>query len=155
MAAIDTIINDFLRDAQYRIVEIGNELDENPDFESPRYQELEQQRLELYQFMDILYIGQWNIIDGYNHLDWSDYDITLESQYLRNRCEMINSPYASFVGSYPEITACILGVSSGSGLPAGDPGDFILYNENGTPKTIPYPGFVGMADVDTVASYFS
>ena len=155
MAAIDTIINDFLRDAQYRIVEIGNELDENSDFDSPRYQKLEQQRLELYQFMDILYIGQWNIIDGYNHLDWSDYDITLESQYLRNRCEMINSPYASFVGSYPEITACILGVSSGSGLPSGDPGDFILYNENGTPETIPYPGFVGMADTDTVASYFS
>ena len=34
MAAIDEIINDFLRDAQFRIVEIGNELDENSDFKN-------------------------------------------------------------------------------------------------------------------------
>lgn len=155
MAAIDTVVNDFLRDAQFRIVEIGNELDPMKDFEDPRYIELETQRLLLYMFMDILYVGTWDIIDGYNHLDWDDHDITLESEYLRNRCEMINSPYASFVGSYPQITACILGASSGTGLPVGNPGDFIYYNLNGNPETEVFPTSVGMIDTDTVEQFFS
>ena len=47
MAAIDTIVNDFLRDAQFRIVEIGTELDNIGDFQDPRYIELEDQRLQL------------------------------------------------------------------------------------------------------------
>jgi len=155
MAAIDQIISDFLRDAQYRMVEIANELDELDDFSDPRYEELEQQRLELYLFMDCLYVGMWSIYDGYNHLDWDDYDIQAEIEYLRNRCEMINSPYMTFVGTYPEILACITGDTSGSGLPSGNYGDMIYYNSNGNPITVPLPVIVGMLDSDTPSTFFS
>lgn len=153
---IDQIVSDFLRDAQFRITQIGTELDGLKDFEEPRYIELESQRLQLYLYMDILYVGQWSILDGYNHLDWDDYDINLECEYLRNVTEMINSPYASFVGTYPEIVACITGQQpSGGGLPAGNPGDFIYYNANGNPVTEQFPLTVGMIDSDTVNSFFS
>lgn len=155
MIDINVVVSDFIRDAQFRITEIGTELDNLRNSSDPRFIELEDQRLQLYLFMDILYIGQWSILDGYNHLDWSDYDITLESEYLRNRCEMINSPYASFVGTYPEIVACISGQTSGSGLPSGSNGEFIYYNENGTPETVLFPSTVGMLDGDTVNLFFS
>ena len=152
---IDQIISDFLRDAQFRITEIGTELDNLADFQDPRYIELEEQRLQLYLYMDILYVGQWSILDGFNHLDWDDYEINLECEYLRNETKMINSPYASFVGSYPEIVACISGETGGEGLPSGSPGDFIYYNSNSNPVVEQFPLTVGMADTDTVTTFFS
>ena len=154
MATIDTYIADFIRDAQYRIAEIATEMDAISDEESPRYKEIKEWRLELYQFMDILYVGNWSITEGYNHLDWSDFDIQREAEYLRNRTGMITSPFTTFVGMYPTIVEEIDGGNS-AGLPAGDPLNIIQYNQNGDPVTVPMPNFAGMQTGDTPSTYFS
>lgn len=154
MAVIDQSIADFIKDAQFRIAEIGTDLDGMEDFESPRYIELESFRLELYQFMDILYIGQWSIIDDYNHLDWEDYDIQREIEYLRNRTQMINSPYTTFVGNYPEIIETI-NDSVKLSLPLGTFNDVIYYDENGNAVTSPFPNVAGMNATDTPLTYFN
>ena len=154
MAAIDLYISEFIKDAQFRIAEIGTELDNLDDFCSPRYVELEGYRIELYQFMDVLYIGQWSIIDGYNHLDWEEYDIKREMEYLRNRTQMINSPYTTFVGNYPEIVESIID-SAKLALPLGEFNDVIYYDENGNAVTSPFPVTAGMNATDTPLTYFN
>lgn len=155
MAAIDTYIEEFLRDAQYRIAQIGGELDDLNDADSPEYLKLSGYRLELYQFMDIIYVGTWSILDGYNHLDWDDYDIKAEAEYLRNRTGMVTSPFTTFVGVYPQIVDSVTGTDLTTGLPAGDPGEFIYYNNNSDPVTVKFPVSAGMADGDTPQTFFS
>lgn len=153
--AIDLNVADFMRDAQFRIAEIGVSLDGLSDFESPEYKDLEQQRLELYQFMDCLYVGQWSIPDGYNHLDWDEYDIDLEMQYLRNRTGMITSPFTTFVGNYPEIVEGISGLNFGTGLPSGNNQQYIGYDVNGNAVAIDFPVLAGAIDTDTALTFFS
>lgn len=151
-------VADFLRDAQFRIAEIGTSLDGMGDFESPEYKELEEQRLELYQFMDCLYVGQWSIYesDGFNHLDWDDYDINQEMEYLRNRTGMITSPFTAFVGNYPEIVGNIDGQdASGGALPTGIEGQYVGYDVNGVPIAIGFPILAGANDIDTALTYFA
>lgn len=152
---IDQNVADFIRDAQFRIAEIGVSLDGLDDFESPEYTELEQQRLELYQFMDCLYVGQWSILDGYNHLDWEEYDINQEMEYLRNRTSMITSPFITFVGNYPEIVESITGLNFASGLPSGNNSQYIGYDANGNAIAIDFPVLAGMIDTDTALTYFA
>lgn len=152
---IDQYIADFIRDAQFRMAEIATELDALGDFDSPRYIELDGYRRELYAFMDILYVGNWSIAGGYNHLDWDEYDIKAEAEYLRNRTEMITSPYTTFVGLYPQIVENISGGVNGTGLPAGDPLDIIQYNLNSEPVTVKMPTFAGMQTGDTPTTYFT
>ncbi len=155
MIDIDQYIADFIRDAQYRIAEIGVEIDGIKNGRSPRLKELLDWRDDLYLFMDILYVGEWSIIDGYNHLtDWTDEMVQSEAEYLRNKTGMVTSPFTTFVGVYPEIVASIGGGSS-SGLPQGDPLDFIQYNQNGEAVTQPFPQFVGAQTGDTPATYFA
>ena len=151
---IDQVIADFLKDAQFRIAEIGVELDNLADMSSEEYQILADHRLQLSEFIGIIYVGQWNIIDGYNLLDWDDYDIQQESEYLRTETGMINSPFTTFSCVYPQIVNNIV-EGDGAGLPVGDPGDFIYYNTNGEPVTVQFPRLVGMQSGDTVQSYFA
>ena len=155
MIDINQYIADFLRDAQYRIAEIGVSLDDLDDFDSPEYKELESQRLELYQFMAILYVGEWSIIDGYNHLDWEEYDIKQEAEYLRNRTGMITSPFTTFVGNYPEVAESISGVLFGTGIPAGTNTQYVGYDENGNPIAAEFPPSAGMNDTDTALTFFA
>jgi hypothetical protein len=152
---INQIISDFIRDAQYRIAEIATTLDQLSDKEEPEYKTLKGYRDELYSFMDVLYVGEYGIIDGYNHLDWDDYTIQAECEYLRNRTGMVTSPFASFVLTYPEIIAYTGANEIGGSLPAGDPNDFLYYGPNAQATAVPFPTFVGMVSGDTVLSYFS
>lgn len=155
MVIIDQYVSDFIKDAQFRIAEIGVRLEDLKDKQEPEYLELEGFRLELYQFMDILYVGEWSIRDdGYNHLDWTDYEIRQEAEYLRNATGMITSPYTTFVSYFPSIGQ-IPGAEEAGGLPAGDPDSFILYDVNGNPVTVDFPTAVGAIASDTVENYFS
>lgn len=151
--AIEQKISDFLRDAQYRMAEIANRMEEKDDYDN-EFEELEEQRLSLYLFMDCIYIGNWSIRGGgYNHLFWDDYDIEHEMEYLRNYCGMVTSPYITFVGNYPTIVASV-GASSGSSIPNGAPSEYIYYDAAGNPITAPFPVFAGATDSDTVETYF-
>lgn len=152
MATIQELVEDFLRDAQYRIAEIQNEM-ESLDDQDFRFELLKEQREDLYLFMHCIYIGQWNIKDGYNHLDWDDWDIQNEMEYLRESCEMITSPFVTFVGNYPSIVES-LGSSFGDALPSGTPQDYIYYDANGNAVTAPFPVQAGATDSDTPSTYF-
>lgn len=152
---IDQYVADFLRDAQFRIAEMGVEMDALSDFNSPRYIELEGYRQELYQFMDVVYVGNWSIIDGYNFLDWDDYDIQAEMEYLRNRTAMITSPFTTFVGNYPEIVEGITGNSLATGLPVGVNQQYVGYDVNGNPIAVDFPELAGAIDTDTALTFFT
>lgn len=152
---IDQYIADFLRDAQFRIAQIAEEMDGLDSIDSPRYKELEGFRLELYQYMDILYIGAWSIKDGFNHLDWTDNEIQAEAEYLRATTGMITSPFTTFVGNFPEIVASITNQTPVSGLPIGVNGDFILYDENNIPQTVKFPIIVGAVTNENITTYYA
>lgn len=155
MINIDQYVADFLRDAQFRIAEMGVEMDAESDFNSPRYEELYGYRLELYQFMAVVYVGEWSIPDGYNHLDWSEYDTRAEMEYLRNRTSMVTSPFTTFVGNYPQIVENITGINLATGLPVGVNGQYVGYDINGNPVAIDFPVLAGAIDTDTALTFFS
>lgn len=152
---IDQYISDFIRDAQFRIAELAVDMDGFDSFESKEYLDAEDKMNSLYNFMDVLYIGNWSILGGYNHIDWDDYDIQSECERLRAYTSMVTSPYMTFVGNYPQIVSSITGSSTSDGLPFGGANNFIFYNEAGDPETILFPTSVGNVDGESAADYFS
>ena len=170
MAAIDTYINDFLRDAQYRVGVLSKEIDELEDDGSTQYQLKYRQRMELIAFMDIVYEGKWYIMDnGYNHIQylgtaagqketWTEKEVIQEIEHLRYYTEMNEVPFITFTAHYPQIVNLIGSGGSGSApgyqVPAGIFGQVIFYNLSG----VPYADFIDVYagyNGETITSYFT
>lgn len=154
---IDQKVSDFMRDAQWRVAEIGVELDNMESKRTPEYKHLEFVRQELYLFMNQVYRGRHPIKDGYTYIyhNWSDIEVAKEIEYLRSWSGMNITPYYNFVSYYPHIKAQITGESNGTGLPGGSPGDFYVVNNNFAVEAYPFPGFAGMIDTESAANYFN
>lgn len=156
MADIDQIVNDFMRDAQWRVAEIGIELDEMKSRNSAEYKRLSFIREELYLFMDSLYIGRHPISDGYTYIYniWTERQVIEEIEYLRSWSGMTITPFYNFVSYYTQVLNQITQGGNASGLPQGDPGDFYVVNANGFVEAYPFPSFAGMIDYESVSDYF-
>ena len=164
---INEYIDSFLRDAQYRIATLSVEIDSLEDKGSYQYRELFNKRLELSTFMDIVYEGKWYIIDGYNHIQytesadqeetWTEKEVIQEIEYLRYYTEMNEVPFITFTAHYPQIVNSIGSGGSGSGtdFPAGLPGQTIFYNASSEPYADWIDPYGGMYTGESINSYFS
>lgn len=166
---INDHINNFLRDAQYRIGTLSVEIDNLKDKGSYEYRILFEKRLHLSVFMDIVYEGKWYIIDGYNHIQyitttgeaegWTEKEVIREIEHLRYYTDMNEVPFITFTAHYPQIinlTGSNEQVGSGgSGLPVGTTGQIIFYNASGIPYTDSISPWAGMNTGESINSYFS
>ncbi len=162
---IHDYIAEFLKDAQYRVGKLTAEIDALSDDGGYLYDTKKEHRLWLTTFMDILYEGRWLILDGYNHVQyvdtptedfWTEREIIQEIQYLRYHTNMNEVPYINFTGHYPQIVSTITGSSqSGSGFPAGLPGDMLFYNLSGGVYADSVDSTGGMYENETIDSYFT
>lgn len=160
---IDETINNFLRDAQYRIAQYSIRMNEIKDDSSYQYKECFQQRLRLIIFMSILFEGKWYIQDGYNHIQygdteetWTENQITLEIEYLRYYTNMNEVPYITFTAHYPQI-ASYLGtgqVGSGTDIPSGNNKDILFFNEVGQLYADSIDPWAGVFTNETITGYF-
>ena len=156
---VNTVVNDFLRDAQFRVAELSIVIDNAKRTKKKRRggrTEQEQQwRAMLILWMDCLWDSRQPIHGSdYNFLfDWTDREIIEECEYLRYLTEMNEIPYLSFAGFSPEVRNKITETVAGN-LPAGNEDDIITYDGNGDPITIPFPKVGGMV-AETIAQYFN
>lgn len=163
---INDYIADFLRDGQGRIAHIAIEIDDLEDGGGYRYDELLKQRREIIDLMAILYVGDWYISDGYNHIQygsqedqWTEKDLISEIQSVRYRTEMNEMPFINFTAHYPLIIDLITGGSgSGTGgdsLPTGNYMDILVANMSGifTPQSFSNIG--GMLELESIGDYFT
>ena len=158
---LTTAINDFVRDAQYRIAELSVEIDENRDNGQYRMAEALLLRHELSTFVEVLWWSRHPIIDGSNFLaaseDWTDAEITREIHRLRNKGGLNPVPYISFAGYNPEIIS--QGDGSGGGcdgscFPQGTLGQYLAYDGSGTVIAQAWPEYVGANPQDDIFDYF-
>lgn len=160
---LDQYIADYLRDAQYRIAELSVEMNELEDQGSYQYRKLYRSRLELSTFMDLLYEGKWLVQDGYNHLQvgedmtWKEREVIEEIEHLRYYNKMNEMPLITFTAHYPKIASIISGGGSGSGdsLPAGNPGQFMGFDNTGAPEAQTISAWGGHIDGESITAYFS
>ena len=163
---IDEYINNFLRDAQYRVGTLSVEIDEMEDDGSTQYREAFSQRLQLTTFMDIVYEGKWYITDsGYNHVQyteamgedesWNEKEVIQEIEYLRYYTNMNEVPFVTFTAHYPMITSGTGGSGSAPGLPFGVYGQSIFYNISNEPYAEFIDPYGGIYTGETINSYFT
>jgi hypothetical protein len=158
MATIDDQINDFLRDASFRVAELTIDIDAKKRSDKSFKVEAEL-RAELTTFMDLLFDTINNIKDDYTFLktDWPDREITLEMEYLRDRTGMSEIPYITFTNYSPNILVQITGGNGGSGsttLPAGALNQIITYDISGNAIAVDFPTAGGMFTSETIDQYF-
>jgi hypothetical protein len=160
---IDQIINDFLRDAQYRVGELTIQMDKSDDKGDYPYEQMRKVRAELIMFMGIIWWSYDEIKDGYNFLYaslpnssnyWTERELVLEIEYLRNRASLNNVPYLSFTNHLTELVTGNLQVQ-GAGLPIGHFGQYITYNVAGDPIAADFPVYGGMNIYEDINSYFA
>lgn len=166
----DEILN-FLRDAQFRIGELTEEIDELyniGEIESPKTKH--RLRLELLTFMEILYEINWTI-DGtsYNHIlthpdpvyvsPWTEQMILDEMEYLRIHCGMSEQPLMTFVPFYTEIVNNIVSSqtsSPGGGIDVeGTNKQMLMFNIANELVAIDVDPYAGMKANETINDYFS
>jgi hypothetical protein len=181
---IDDYINNFLRDAQYRVGTLSVEIDEMEDDGSTQYQLAFRQRLELTTFMDIVYEGKWYITDsGYNHIQylegaidaeetWTQKEVIQEIEHLRYYTNMNEVPFINFTAHYPQIINGTGGSGSalpppgsvlppgtsyplGAGFPAGLYGQTIFYNISNQPYAEFIDPYGGINTGESITSYFT
>lgn len=133
--SVTTDILNFLRDANYKVGEIGIWLRENKN--SALKEKIDDQiylRRELLGFMSVLYEGQYTIKDGYlNFLDWPDKEILAEINRLRYKAGLNDIPYLVFTNYTPVIvnkSASVATGGGGTGFPAGNPFDLFQIDQN-------------------------
>lgn len=165
-------ILDFLRDAQFRIGELTEEIDELyniGEIESPK--DKHRLRLELLTFMEILYEINWKL-DGtsYNHVlthpspavyvaPWTEQMILGEIEYLRIRCGMSEQPLMTFVPFYTEIVNNIITEQTstiGGGITVqGVHKQILMFNLSNELVAVDLDSYAGMKPNETINDYFS
>lgn len=169
MADLNTVVSDFLRDAQYRIGTLSVEINKLDKEGSYNVDEKFRQRLQLAAFMNVLYEGKWYIADGeYNHIQtasaageenaWTEYEIISEIEYLRYYTNMNEIPFINFTAHYPLIVSSVGGSSGSAGnsisFPVGLPGQVIFYNSSGEVYADSIDEYGGMYDTENIDTYF-
>ncbi len=103
------------------------------------------------------------IVSWYNHLQlgssstWTENDVISEIQYLRYHHHIDEAPGITFTGHYLKIASTISGggTGSGTGLPAGQYGQFIWYNASNTAEAVTLSEWGGQLPSETITQYFS
>lgn len=169
--AIHTEILEFLRDAQFRVGELTEEIDElynQGEIESPKTKH--GHRVELLMFMEILYeVGYTLNGTNYNHVvshpeeeyisPWTEQMILDEMEYLRIHCGMSEQPLMTFVPFYIDIINVITPLpspgNSGSGINVtGTQGQMLMFDVSGNLMAIDVDPYGGMKPNETITDYF-
>jgi hypothetical protein len=103
------------------------------------------------------------IVSWYNHLQvgttstWTETDVVSEIQYLRYHHNIDEAPGLTFSGHYLKIASTISGggTGSGTGLPAGQYGQFIWYNSSDIAEAIDISEWGGQLPSETITQFFS
>ncbi len=160
---INEHISDFLRDAQYRLAEITNELKLNViDEDSFEYKQLNSHRKELWLFMRVIFYGSIPIYQseksGFLN-DWTDSEILEEIEYLRDKVGISEIPWVSYTGYQPLLINSIRGEGITEEVDPtivkGTEGQIPEYGENGQtliPKN--KPTSIGWTVAD-ISEYFN
>ena len=158
MATLDEQINNFLRDASWRIAELSGEIDQLKR-QDKTFREQAEQRAELSVFMDLLYDTINPILNDYTFLkvDWTEREIIAEMEYLREHTQMAEIPYITFTGYSPTI---IVDGGTGPGnpggtFPPGTVGQILTYNASGDLIAVDFPSDGGMLTNETIDEYFA
>lgn len=168
---IHTEILNFLRDAQFRIGELTEEIDELyniGEIESPKVKH--RLRLELLTFMEVLYEINWTI-DGtsYNHIvshpgeeyiaPWTEQMILDEIEYLRIHCGMSEQPLMTFVPFFTEIVNEVVNADNnfpGGGVTiTGTNRQMLMFNSSNELFSTDIDPYGGMKPNETINEYFS
>lgn len=158
---IDQIVNDFLRDAQYRVAEITIEMDSMDNESNRGYRELQKVRHQLITFMSVLWWPYDELADGYNFMlagttDWTERKIIKEIEYLRRVARLNQVPYLSFTNHITELLSMsATSTSTGYGFPIGTQGQYITYNISGDPIAVDFPIHGGMKAYEDINMYFA
>lgn len=148
-------IDQFVSDAAYRIGEIGHLLDAAADKSNHECYKLKVLRSELSMFLSIVRHTTMSIIDGTNFLDWDEYDVLKECEYLRRKAGMNILPIINFTNyAVPILFNESSSGASGSGIPSGDPGDSLFYNVSGQLYADSISPYAGMGE-DSINTYFA
>lgn len=157
----------FLRDAQFRIAELTYQINDlliEGEIESPK--DKNKIRIELMEFVEVLYEINWNTFTGYNLLvttdtvpiyynGWTQDNITKEMQYLRSKSGMVDLPLLSFGPYWTEVVNIVTGLSQGVGIDlTGDFGQFLMFSISGQPVAVDIDPYAGMLPNETIANYF-
>lgn len=155
-------ISTFLRDAQFRIGEIGDELNAMPSKDSQVYSDLWDLRNDLCQWVEVLYNARFSFIDGaYRFLDedetgWTEEEIIAEIEYQRFVSNINEIPYLTFAAYYPWIVNNIIGSGNiGIGIPSGSLGQYLVYGLNNSIHGETFPDRCGMTIGESIESYFN
>lgn len=166
---LNQYVAEFLRDAQYRVGELTQQMFALRDEGDLRYADLYAQRKALWNFFKIVYDNYTLFEDsGYNFLSadlntefpaWTEREIMAEIDYLRAFARMAQLPYIAFTGYYPEIVGTIAGdgfVLGGDGWtpPNGDFLQILRYDISGELQPIDWPDYAGMRTL-TIDQYFA
>lgn len=166
MTIFEHILN-FLRDAQFRIGELTEQIDELyniGEIESPKKKH--RLRLELMAFMEILYEINWSLeAENFNHVvsypdevyvsPWTRQMILDEIEYLRIHCGMSEKPLMTFVPFYTEIVEGDTEAPSAGGTTiTGIPGQIVIIGSSGQAEATDADRYAGMRPNETITQYF-
>lgn len=108
------------------------------------------------------YVSGGSITIGwYNHLalgsDWTEWDVISEIEHIRYYGHINEAPGINFTGHYLKIASTISGggAGSGSGLPAGQFGQIIWYNNSNEAEAIDYDTWAGQLVTEVISDYFT
>lgn len=154
-------ISTFLRDSQFRVGEIGRELDLIKNKDSEEYNKLWDIRNDLCQFIDILYNARYAFIDSAyrfvpdeDETDWSESDLIAEIEYQRWISGVNEIPYITFTGYYPWLVNVVGSNGTAIGIPNGGLGQYLVYGLNNTVHAEDFPDRCGMSLGENINSYF-
>lgn len=151
--SLRTEILNFLRDADYRVGELGTQIRERKYSEEVK--PLNSLRWELMAFMNSLYRGALKD-DVLNYLGWPEKEILSEIHRLRNKAGLNDIPYMSFTNYRPIIQIASVTSGSGSvGFPSGNSGDILTYNSSGDVVSDSVNLIGGFPPSTTIAQAFS
>jgi hypothetical protein len=171
---VNETVNDFLRDAQYRVAELTIEMDELDDAGNYLYVEKEVLRHELLSWMDTIYWGRHNLVDGsteqtppdsspYNFtasgVSWTDNEIIQECHLLRNKANMNPVPFINWNNYNPELVSyggspTTGNESTGAAFPIGTLGQYLTYNISGQVVAQSWPIYAGALESEDIFDYF-
>jgi len=153
MADLNTTVDNFLRDAQYRVATLSIEM-YGMKRRRKQYDALHDLRAQIILWMDMLYESRDNIYgNDYNYLGgWTDRQIIEECEYLRKIGGMSTIGYITFAGYSPVVRSVVTGVPNA--IPAGTENQYLRFNSAGDLVAEDFPDIGGMIS-ETISEYFS
>jgi len=153
----NTIMLNFIRDAQWRIAELAEDIykfkEENKMFD---VMEADGLRSELIFFLDLAFEPDYEVRNGINIIEgiMSRQQQMIEAQRLRERARMNDVPYLTWAGYTPQLIQKLTSALGGN-LPVGGEDQIITYDGNGTPIAITLSPDQGYDGAETIEQYFS